>query len=102
MGTPTEFKGMLQIVNPKINPTDLKEGHDKLIEYPTVSTVPGREIKKIIEKIPESLWATELRDKFSDLKSLLELPSLLNSFKALHGKGEVSTSEAKRRIIFET
>lgn len=101
MGTVTDYKGMVQIVNPKINPKDIGNNNDKLIEYPTVNTIPGREVKRIIAKIPEELWNTELEDNVHDLKAPLKLKSLISSFKTFHGKDGIPKDEAMDRIIFE-
>lgn len=102
MGMASEYKGMLQIVNPKINPAGLMNSEDgKLIEYPTVNTVPGKEVQKLIDKIPNDLWDSEIRDEVSELKEKLGLSNLIRSFKVLHGKAEAKKEIAKERIITE-
>lgn len=102
MGTPTEYKGILQIVNPKINPPAIStQGSGVLIEYPTVNTVPGKEVQKLIDNIPSELWDTEIHDEISELKEKLALSPLISSFKIMHGKSTGNKEQAKERIIIE-
>jgi ATP-dependent DNA helicase RecG len=102
MGTVSNYKGVLQITNPKINPKEVSSPGTLLIDYPTVNTVTGNNIKKIINKIPEHLWNLDLSEIANNFLVPLKLTSINNSFKALHGKTdfkEIDTS--KERIIYE-
>ncbi len=104
MGEVTEFRGTVQIVNPKINPPDLGQDENaKLIEYPTVNKTPGKDIKKIINLIPSYLWEQEIFGEMSELLERVSLKSLIKAFSVLHGKDHknYSSSEAMHRVVFE-
>ena len=62
LGQVTLFKQTLQIVNPQINPKDITDKDGILIEYPTVNSVPGKQIEKIIKLVPKPLWDIPISD----------------------------------------
>lgn len=103
MGQPTLYKGSLQLVNPKIDPKDLKSAGEMLVEYPTINGVSGRLVKGIIEKIPSYLWDCEIPE-LPKLKAF-DGPevSFTKSFSTLHGRVS-STQEdretAKRDLVY--
>ena len=104
IGEVQDYKGILQIVNPKLNPKIDKQ-EEFLVEYPTVATVPGKHIHSLLKKIPSSLWDTPLCYYPKELEDELILTPLNNSFQVLHGlKNSLdpqNVEEAKNRIIFD-
>ncbi len=99
LGTVSEYKGSLQIANPKINPASFSET-SMLIEYPTVNTVSGKNIQKVIQKIPQYLWEQEV-PAFSNQFQNIDLNL---KFKMLHGLVESEKEErieAKNQLIYE-
>ena len=100
MGMVSDYKGTLQIVNPKINPPEITN-QETIIEYPTVNTINGKNVQKVINKIPESLWQVEPNIGFHNLKEL-ENESLIEAFQVLHGKKLTSSpQEYKNKIIYQ-
>lgn len=101
LGKPTEFRGVKQIVNPKLNPKEIKNSHGTLIEYSTVAGISGNEIKKFISYVPDILWTTEISNFTQNLSDQLKLPPLIAAFAQLHGKVECSDYDlAKERIVY--
>lgn len=102
LGTPSEFKGMIQIINPKINPTEIGKGdHSKIIDYPTISGVPGKELKKLIDRIPAHLWNNPPSNLLIEQRVQADTPDLMKSFKILHGLENGDKKSAQDRIIRE-
>jgi ATP-dependent DNA helicase RecG len=102
MGIASDYKGTFQITNPKINPKDVSTPGTLIIEYPTVNTVSGNNIKNIIKKIPEQLWNQNLSSISNRSSSLLKLSPINESFKVMHGKGMFENFEKEKdRIIYE-
>ena len=107
-GVATDFKGTIQVINPKINPQEIYE-NGVIIEYPTVNSVAGNNLKKIFDKIPDILWETPIPSYITHLSipqvTSSEQLDLLTSFKILHGKlGAVSMelkTHAENRLIYE-
>lgn len=102
MGKVSDYKGTLQITNPKINPKEISTPGKLIIEYPTVHSVPGRYILSIISKIPISLWERPLYILPSSLASSLKIQPLNKAFKVLHGlesSGDIQV--AKDEIIYQ-
>ena len=52
------FNNTPQIISPKINS---KENSDSFTEYPTINTIPGKDILKLIQKIPKISGGTSLQ-----------------------------------------
>ncbi|RLA65242.1 MAG: DNA helicase RecG [Epsilonproteobacteria bacterium] len=96
-GTISSFKGQLQIISPQF----ISDEDKKKITYPTINSIEGRYIKKIIEKIPDDLW-DQIKGHAPEKDSLM---SLSESFKIIHGKTKEYSDElfekAKERIIYE-
>lgn len=99
MGQPQNYKGTLQINNPKLDPKGEHNENGLLIEYPTVATVAGKHVKGVIDKIPEELWL--VKDRIFD--SGLELPiankNLIQTFALLHGK--TASDQDSRKSAFQ-
>jgi ATP-dependent DNA helicase RecG len=91
LGIVQDYKGILQIINPILDPKD--EENSLLTEYPTVSGVSGAHIKKLVRKIPFVLWEQELTFFSKNLSSELKLSSLNKVFRTLHGIDSHSESE---------
>jgi ATP-dependent DNA helicase RecG len=104
MGAVSEYNGTLQIVNPKINPK-VVEGHNQmLIEYPTVNSVSGNNLKKIIDKVPDDLWNQSSSIIPEKIESSLNLKCINESLKIIHGKinsNKTDIDQAKDRLIYE-
>jgi ATP-dependent DNA helicase RecG len=98
-GNVSEWKNQKQIISPKLKSD---ETQNQIIEYPTINSVNGNQIKKILDKIPEFLW-NDLKDSIPhEILKRRNLPSIGDSFKALHGKKEeIDFQIAKERIIYE-
>lgn len=101
LGVPSEYKGSLQITNPKINPKELKESEDKLLTYSTLNSIPGNEIKKILNYIPSELWKKPIETVTSGFIQELNLTPLMKSFLTLHAKVEGDYNKAKERLVYE-
>lgn len=104
MGEVQDYRGTVQIINPKINPK-IDQDEKYLIEYPTVATVPGKYTKSLLNKIPKDLWSSPISYYPCSLEKELGLSALNDSFKILHGltlnRNKQSVEEAKNRIIFD-
>lgn len=93
LGTPTEAKDEIIIANPQINP--VKE-NEVIIEYPTINTIAGRHVKALIDKIPDTIWNTELPDP------TLHPLSLIEALKVIHGKNTDTSFElAVERLKYQ-
>ena len=99
LGQVKYFNNTPQIISPKIN---LKESSDSFTEYPTINTIPGKDILKLIQKIPENLWGnipsiipTQIRQ--------VEMISLTQAMQKIHGieQLDISKEEAEERIVYE-
>lgn len=112
MGEASVFNGQPQFTNPEFFPIESLESESSLvsisqdfkIQYPTVNTIPGVQIKKIMDKIPANLW-----DQIEETlpKKIIEQNqffSLANSFKVIHAKIKPTPeleSQAEKRLIYE-
>ena len=105
MGTPSDFKGTVQFINPKINPNQAYNiSDDMLIEYPTVNTVPGIQVQKIINYIPSNLWDENLSDWDQFISQKFKLIPAIGAFKILHGlekSTDADINSAKERVIYQ-
>jgi ATP-dependent DNA helicase RecG len=90
LGQVTLFKQTLQIVNPQINPKEATQGDRILIEYPTVNSVPGKQIEKIIKLIPKALWDMPIFD--ISLDHLQRNIDMNQAFQIKHGLRSDSVS----------
>jgi ATP-dependent DNA helicase RecG len=112
LGTPTQFQNQWQITNsdfyPIANIDDPSHfsvvSNDLKIQYPTIKGIAGPNIKKIFDKIPNSLWdeiEESLPEKLLNEKKFL---SLSNSFKVIHAKIKPNTElfeKTNQRLIYE-
>ncbi|TDJ08987.1 MAG: ATP-dependent DNA helicase RecG [Deltaproteobacteria bacterium] len=100
-GTVSSFKGKLQIISPQF----ISDEDKKKITYPTVNSLEGRYIKKVIDKIPDFLWENILDHTPQAILDKRDLITLSESFKIIHGKtseySEDLLEKAKERIIYE-
>lgn len=95
LGTPTEAKDEIIIANPQINPVKVNE-NEVIVEYPTINTIAGRHTKALIDKIPDSIWNTELPDP------TLHPLGLIEALKVIHGKNtKVSFEQAVERLKYQ-
>lgn len=104
LGTVQDYRGTLQIVNPRINPNLPKDKDSILIDYPTVNSVPGKHIQKLFEKIPKELWDSSISTLPNTLELKLGVVSFNMAMKVLHGKATFDTlswDKAKERFIYE-
>lgn len=86
MGPVQNYRGTLQVTNPKIDPKIEMAENGLLVEYPTVATVSGKHVKGIIDKIPEALWEMNPNIFVQSLQLPLKSKSLAHCFSLLHGK----------------
>lgn len=95
LGTPTDAKDEIIIANPQINPVKVNE-NEVIVEYPTINTIAGRHTKALIDKIPDSIWNTELPDP------TLHPLGLIEALKVIHGKNtKVSFEQAVERLKYQ-
>jgi ATP-dependent DNA helicase RecG len=112
MGEASIYNGTLQFTNPEFFELESSKSdspfasvsNELKIQYPTINTVSGIIIKKIIDKIPTDLWSKiseTLPEKLIQKKSFL---SLSDSFKVIHAKIKPTAELEKRaqnRLIYE-
>lgn len=98
-GIVSEWKNQKQVISPKFS---FEEDQNQIIEYPTINSVSGNQIKKIMDKIPDFLW-DDLKESIPrEILKKRNLPEINESFKIIHGKKEGKDIEdAKQRIIYE-
>jgi ATP-dependent DNA helicase RecG len=109
MGKVSSFKGSLSIVNPQTFEIggNTIEQDDFLIEYPTVNSINGNNVKKVIDKIPDYLWDSITEFLPTEVISKRSMIPFNDSVKAIHAKTDKNewSSEkleiAKKRIIYE-
>lgn len=112
MGTASSYQGQAQFSNPDFfaieNPDSESSfstiSNDLKIQYPTVNTIPGIQIKKIIDKIPTDLW-TAIPDSLPlSLLQKKQFLSLSESFQVIHAKIKPTPElekKAENRLIYE-
>ena len=111
-GTPNIFSGQFQIVNPEFYPIESKESpstfttisNDLKIQYPTINTIPGMQIKKIFDKIPTDLWDNIEETLPARIIKEKNFISLAESFKSIHGKikpNKILEEATQKRLIYE-
>ena len=112
MGEASSFNGAVQFANPEfyaLESTDSPSpfvtiSNELKIQYPTINTIPGIQIKKIFDKIPKEMWdqvPESLPKKIIQKKNFL---SLSESFKVIHAKIKPNTEledDAHKRLIYE-
>nr|BDT26705.1 ATP-dependent DNA helicase RecG [Bacteriovorax sp. HI3] len=112
MGEASVFNGQHQFANPDFFPLETPDdpspfvtvSNELKIQYPTVNTVPGVQIKKFIDKIPKNLWDNIPETLPKSLMTKNNFLSLGDSFKVIHAKIKPNADLEKRaesRLIYE-
>lgn len=112
MGEASVFNGQPQFANPEFfaleTPDDLSPfshvANELKIQYPTVNTVAGVQIKKFIDKIPKELWDNIPETLPAKLTKKHDFLSLQDSFKVIHAKIKPNPElekKAEDRLIYE-
>ena len=115
IGIVTTYNGQRQIINPEIEelistdnnlPTSSSNIVSLKVQYPTINSVTGRQVKTIIDKIPRAMWDSLTELLPSELLIRQEMLPLGQSFKIIHGKETTNWTshkfeQAKRRLIYE-
>ena len=108
------YGNTLQVVNPRIEtireedipalgpPGEIGELN---VRYPTVNSVPGAVVKKIIDRIPDSCWDTIGDPLPASLRTKRNFPSLGESFRILHGRwphwSREGEARARERVVYQ-
>lgn len=112
MGIATTYNGQIQFSNPDFFAIENAESelsfvtvsNELKIQYPTVNTIPGIQVKKIIDKIPADLWNAIPDSLPPDLLQKKQFLSLSQSFQVIHAKIKPTPElekKAERRLIYE-
>ncbi len=112
MGEASLFNGQIQFANPDFfqleSPDDqspfVTVANELKIQYPTVNTIPGVQIKKIIDRIPTSLWSSIPETLPQAILNRKQFLSLSESFKVIHAKTKPTPqleAQAENRLIYE-
>ncbi len=111
-GVATLYNGQFQFTNPEYHSLETKDDESKFqninndlkINYPTISTVPGANLKKLIDKIPNKMW-DELKESLpSVLLRKYQFLNISDSLKVIHGKIKPSdelNNKTEQRLIYE-
>lgn len=104
MGKPSRYRDQYQIVAPEMSETPFQEELASQAKYPTVNTVPGPYIARLIQNIPDKLWET-LEDQLpNELQKEHDLMTLKTAFRILHGFEEAPEETyklARKRLVYE-
>jgi len=104
LGVLQEYKTQKQIISPQILSTT-STLTQYILEYPTVNKVPGTQIKKIVEMIPQSLWK-EIPQAIPSLGYDKDI-NLTEAFSIIHGRypsqyfNQTLKTSAEERLIYE-
>ena len=112
MGEASIFNGQIQFTNPDFFQLESPDSESPFvtvsnelkIQYPTVNTIPGVQVKKIVDKIPMSLWNNIPETLPKSLIKKKNFLSLSDSFKVIHAKIKPNPeleSRAEKRLIYE-
>ncbi|MGZ3788346.1 MAG: ATP-dependent DNA helicase RecG [Bacteriovorax sp.] len=112
MGEASVFNGQSQFTNPEFFQLESLDSdspfvtvsNELKIQYPTVNTIPGAQIKKYFDKIPMSLWNNIPETLPLGLIQRKNFLSLSDSFKVIHAKIRPNAeleSRAEKRLIYE-
>jgi ATP-dependent DNA helicase RecG len=112
MGEASIFNGQLQFTNPDFFQLDSPDSESPFvtvsnelkIQYPTVNTIAGVQIKKYIDKIPLALWNSLPETLPASLIKRKNFLSLSDSFKVIHAKIKPTPeleARAESRLIYE-
>lgn len=104
LGKPSTYKNQLQFVSPEIKTDPFDDTLAAQAKYPTVNTVPGNYISRLIQKIPLSWWDKLTEQAPAQLINESNSTSLKEAFMILHGLKEVDQDEykqARKRLVLE-
>lgn len=112
MGEASLFNGQVQFTNPDFFPLEsagdvspfVSVSNELKIQYPTVNTIPGVQVKKIIDKITMTLWNNIPETLPLSLINQKNFLSLSESFKVIHAKIKPTPeleAMAEKRLIYE-
>lgn len=112
MGEASVFNGQSQFTNPDFfqletadDPSPFVTVSNELkIQYPTINTVPGIQVKKFIDKIPKDLWNNIPETLPKTLLKQNDFLSLADAFKIIHAKIKPTPeleARAEKRLIYE-
>lgn len=112
MGEASVFNGQVQFTNPEFfqlestkDPSPFVTVSNELkIQYPTVNTVPGIQVKKIMDKISLALWNNIPETLPKSLIEKKNFLSLSEAFKVIHAKVKPTPeleAKAEKRLIYE-
>lgn len=112
MGEASVFNGQIQFTNPdfyqienaKSESPFVSISNELKIQYPTINTISGMHVKKIIDKIPSFLWSNIPETLPHSLIIKKNFLSLSESFKVIHAKVMPNSelkSRAEKRLVYE-
>lgn len=112
MGEASLFNGQFQFTNPDFFQLETSSAESPFvtvsnelkIQYPTINTVSGVQIKKFIDKIPKLLWENIPETLPRKILAKNNFLSLQDSFKVIHAKIKPDAeleSKANNRLIYE-
>lgn len=112
LGTANIYSNQFQFVNPEFHPIESIKSesvfttisNDLKIQYPTVNTIAGPQIKKVIDKIPKNLWDEIEETLPSKIIKDRNFISIDQAFKVIHGKtkpNEELERKVETRLIYE-
>lgn len=112
MGEASVFNGQSQFTNPDFFPLETPDdpspfstvSNELKIQYPTINTVAGVQIKKFIDKIPKDLWDNIPETLPKVLIKSNNFLSLGDAFKVMHAKIKPTPeleAAAEKRLIYE-
>jgi len=112
MGEASVFNGQSQFANPDFFPLETPDdpspfstvSNELKIQYPTINTVAGVQIKKFIDKIPKDLWDNIPETLPKVLVKNNNFLSLGDAFKVMHAKIKPTPeleAAAEKRLIYE-
>lgn len=112
MGEASIFNGQLQFTNPDFFSLESVDSdspfatasNELKIQYPTVNSIAGVQVKKIIDKISMTLWNNIPETLPVSLIKKKNFLSLSESFKVIHAKIKPTVeleSMAEKRLIYE-
>ena len=81
-GVVQSFQGNLQIVSPETTDIESLDEKNFIIQYPTINGVSSTHLKKLVDKIPDSLW----HSADVAIPTPSDLPGLMEALRVLHAK----------------
>lgn len=104
LGKSSVYKNQLQFVSPDIRLTPFDDGQAAQAKYPTVNTVPGTYISRLIQNIPQEWWEALQEQVPTDFVHETTSFNLTHAFKILHGIEDVDAETyklARKRLVLE-